>query len=166
MKKDDRRSCDWVDTATKLMRYRNQAWHAKKYLLMPNSMNPCSVYYFEMTQYDNQIDAIAKSVIPSVHCWWFIPKKVESLILFLEAASHLYNRVCPSVRRSVRWPVRPSVGPSTGHPFVKNKGNQYFWANSWQRKYTRLNRCIMSIFIRRSILASVCQSINQSVKLL
>ena len=35
---------------------------------------------------------------------------------FLDASSHLYMRVCtsvrPSVGRSVRWSVRPSVGPS------------------------------------------------------
>ena len=41
---------------------------------------------------------------------------------FLDASSHLYNRVCPSVRRLV------------GQAFVKNKEIQYFWANSWQRK--------------------------------
>ena len=46
--------------------------------------------------------------------------------LFLDASSHLYKRVCPSVRpsvgpsvgpsvrRSVRPSVRPSVGPSVG----------------------------------------------------
>ena len=31
---------------------------------------------------------------------------------FLDASSHLYKRVCPSVRRSVRPSVRRSVGPS------------------------------------------------------
>ena len=37
---------------------------------------------------------------------------------FLDASSHLSNRICPSVRRS--------VDPSVRHAFVKNKGNQYF----------------------------------------
>ena len=32
--------------------------------------------------------------------------------LFLDATSHLYKRVCPSVRPSVRWSVRRSVTPS------------------------------------------------------
>ena len=36
---------------------------------------------------------------------------VESLS-FLDAPSHLYKRVCPSVGPSVRPWVRPSVGPS------------------------------------------------------
>ena len=31
---------------------------------------------------------------------------------FLDASSHLYKRVCPSVRPSVRRSVRPSVTPS------------------------------------------------------
>ena len=39
-----------------------------------------------------------------------------SYISFLDASSHLYNRVCPSVGRS----VRPSVRRSAGHAFVKN----------------------------------------------
>ena len=42
-------------------------------------------------------------------------KRVE-LISFLDASSHLYNWVCPSVGPS----VRRSVGPSVGDAFVKN----------------------------------------------
>ena len=34
--------------------------------------------------------------------------------VFLDAFSHLYKRVCPSVRRSVRPSVRRSVRPSVG----------------------------------------------------
>ena len=34
---------------------------------------------------------------------------------FLDAFSHLYKRVCPSVGRSVRPSVRPSVGRSVTH---------------------------------------------------
>ena len=33
---------------------------------------------------------------------------------FLDASTHLYKRVCPSVRWSVRPLIRPSVGPSVG----------------------------------------------------
>jgi len=32
-----------------------------------------------------------------------------TLTLFLDASSHLYNRVCPSVGRSVGWSVGRSV---------------------------------------------------------
>ena len=39
-----------------------------------------------------------------------LEKVVSSL--FLDAFSHLYMRVCPSVRPSVRPSVGPSVGPS------------------------------------------------------
>ena len=39
--------------------------------------------------------------------------------MFLDAFSHLYKRVCPSVRRSVRRSVRPSVRPSVGHTRVE-----------------------------------------------
>ena len=42
---------------------------------------------------------------------WLILKKLES-ITFLDASSHLYIRVCPSVRPSVGPSVRPSVRPS------------------------------------------------------
>ena len=38
------------------------------------------------------------------------------LFIFLDASSHLYMRVCPSVRRS----FCPLVGPSIGDAFVKN----------------------------------------------
>ena len=31
--------------------------------------------------------------------------------VFLDASSHLYKRVCPSVHRSVRPSVGPSIGP-------------------------------------------------------
>ena len=51
---------------------------------------------------------------------------------FLDASSHLYERVCPSVR------------PSVGHAFVKNKGNQYFRENKCQRRFTKLTRFIIA----------------------
>ena len=35
-----------------------------------------------------------------------------NLHVFLDASTHLYKRLCPSVRRSVRRSVRGSVGPS------------------------------------------------------
>ena len=40
-------------------------------------------------------------------------------LLFLDASSHLYKRVCPSVGPSVGPLVRPSVRWSVGHAFVK-----------------------------------------------
>ena len=55
---------------------------------------------------------------------------VRNHYLFLDASTHLYKRLCPSVRRSVgpsvRRSVRPSVDPSVRHAFIKNKGNQHF----------------------------------------
>ena len=44
----------------------------------------------------------------------------QTVILFLDASSHLYKRVCPSVGPSVRPSVRRSVGPYVCHAFVKN----------------------------------------------
>ena len=63
--------------------------------------------------------------------------------------------------------VGPSIGLSVCRlvTLLSKTREKIFWANSWQRKYTRLTRGIMSIFIRRSILPSVCQSIDQSVRL-
>ena len=43
--------------------------------------------------------------------------------LFLDASSHLYKRVCPSVGRSIGPSVRPSVRPSVGLPFFLDRGN-------------------------------------------
>merc|ERR1712055_489551 len=37
-------------------------------------------------------------------------------------STHLYKRLCPSVRPSVRWSVRGSVG----HAFLKYRGNEDF----------------------------------------
>ena len=65
---------------------------------------------------------------------------VGKITQFLDASSHLYKRVCPSVRRS----VRPSVRPSVGHAFVKNKGNQHFWAKYCHRRYIRPSLCIFT----------------------
>ena len=48
--------------------------------------------------------------------WWLSSRFLQFLLFFsfsfLDAPSHLYKRLCPSVRRSVRRSVRPSVGPS------------------------------------------------------
>ena len=40
---------------------------------------------------------------------------------FLDASSHLYNRVCPSIRPSVRPLVRPSVRPSVRRSRIRKK---------------------------------------------
>ena len=43
---------------------------------------------------------------------------------FLDASTHLYKRLCPSVRPSVGPSVGPSVRPSVGHAFLKYRGNR------------------------------------------
>ena len=58
--------------------------------------------------------------------------RVEQLVSFIDASSHLYKRACSSVRRSV------------GDAFVKNKGNQYFRANKCQKRFSKLTRCIIA----------------------
>ena len=40
---------------------------------------------------------------------------------FLDAFTHLYKRVCPSIRPSVRWSVRRSVGPSVTRFFLMSR---------------------------------------------
>ncbi len=48
--------------------------------------------------------------------------------LFLDASSHLYMRVCPSVRPSVGRSVRPSVRPLVGRSrFRQKRENRWFW---------------------------------------
>ena len=95
-------------------------------------------------------NSVCPSVFPLIRpfvclkCMEFYP------VQFLDASSHLYKRVCPSVGPSVRW----SVGLSVRHAFVKNKGNENFWANKCQGRFTRLTRCISP---------SVCQTITPSV---
>merc|ERR1711989_302694 len=57
------------------------------------------------------------------------PESLCNFDFFLDASSHLYKRVCPSVRSSVHPSVRPSVGPSVrravtpfqNEPFVRKK---------------------------------------------
>ena len=49
--------------------------------------------------------------------------------LFLDASSHLYKRVCPS--------VGPSVGPSVCHAFVKNAWNWEFYVQKWSWRHTK-----------------------------
>ena len=46
-------------------------------------------------------------------------KKHFKTLRFLDASSHLYKRVCPSVRWSVRPSVRPLVRPLVRNAFVK-----------------------------------------------
>merc|ERR1711951_309795 len=59
------------------------------------------------------------------------------ILIFLDASSHLYKRVCPSVGPSVRPSVRRSVRWLVGDAFVKNKENHYFRANHCSKRYTR-----------------------------
>ena len=55
--------------------------------------------------------------------------------LFLDASSHLYKRVCPSVRRSVRPSVRRSVRPSV-RPSVRRSVRNPFFPNSRKRLFS------------------------------
>ena len=50
---------------------------------------------------------------------FFFPPRSRSCEHFLDAFSHLYKRVCPSIRRSVRPSIRRSVGPSVHHTRVE-----------------------------------------------
>ena len=77
----------------------------------------------------------------------------------LDASSHLYMRVCPSVGPSVRPSVRPSVGRSVTLS-SKNKGNQQFRAKYCHRRYIRPSWCI---FATLQDGPSVFQSIDLSV---
>ena len=52
-------------------------------------------------------------------CAWNVQERISGLRNFLDASSHLYKRVCPSVGPSVDLSVRPSVC----HAFVKNALN-------------------------------------------
>ena len=47
------------------------------------------------------------------------------LDVFLDASTHLYKRVCPSVHRSVRWSVRGSV-----MRFFRSRKNDWKWSES------------------------------------
>ena len=56
-------------------------------------------------------------VIFSIPWIFFSPSISFLLCLFLDASTNLYNRVCPSVRLSVRPSICPSVGPSVRNAF-------------------------------------------------
>ena len=71
-------------------------------------------------------------------CWFFIWKHIWIIrfreMLFLDATSHLYKMVCPSVHwsicRLVRQSVRRLVRLSVHHAFVKNWENYTFLHDS------------------------------------
>ena len=67
----------------------------------------------------------------SSHLYYLRPR--PWVTVFLDASSHLYKRVCPSVRRS----VRPSVGPSVCHAFLKNAWNWEFYVQKWSRRHSK-----------------------------
>ena len=86
---------------------------------------------------------LADALLRDSSCTWLIlipTASANRLQLFLDASSHLYNRVYLSVGPS----VGPSVRPSVRDTFVKNKRNQYFRANKRQRRFTKLTRCIIA----------------------
>ena len=69
-------------------------------------------------------------------------KKVSS---FLDAFSHLYKRVCPSVRRSIHLSIRPSIY----HTKVETKQKCRFWPKLLSvRTRTHLMPCIRPCFSR------------------
>ena len=71
---------------------------------------------------------LKKRLIISQSGTFEINPTVDYMSNFLDASSHLYKSVCPSVGRSVGRSVGPSVGPSVGlsvgpsvcNAFVKN----------------------------------------------
>ena len=78
-------------------------------------------------------------------------EETRTAFTFLGATKHLYKRVCPSVRRSVR------------QAFVKNKGNQSLRPHKCQTKFTRLTRRILAalkdaLYVSQSVSPSVCWS--------
>ena len=78
----------------------------------------------------------------------------------LDAFSHFYNRVCPSVGPSVGLSVRPSVGDA----FFKNNQNQCFF-NNWnpgKAKKTQIISLDASLHLYKRVSLSVGQSVCQS----
>ena len=64
--------------------------------------------------------------------------------LFLDASSHLYKRVCPSVGWSVGPSVRQSVGPSVDHAFVKIAENGVMQDEDASYVIKGLVRCVLT----------------------
>ena len=64
-----------------------------------------------------------------------VPSKIKTFFFFLDAFSHLYKRVCPS--------VRPSVGPSVG-PSVRPSHTSWIsekWADFEQNSVRNMRLC-------------------------
>ena len=61
-------------------------------------------------------------------------------VKFSDALLHPYKSVCLSVRLL----VRPSVCLSVCDAFIQIKSNQYFLANEWKRRHTKLTMCILT----------------------
>ena len=59
---------------------------------------------------------------------------VVSFVSFLDASTHLYKRVCPSVGWSIGWSVHRSIGPSISNLFFlvgRNKDSKRLMPCVW-----------------------------------
>ena len=92
--------------------------------------------------------------------WMFQKTDPISHSLFLDASSHLYKRVCPSVGPSVGPSVRPSVRPWR---FRQNQRKSIFLSKKVTEEVCKAHFMHPEISIRRSISPLVCQSIDLSV---
>ena len=87
--------------------------------------------------------------------WLFARIGIEFQSISLLFQEHFQTRP----RLSIKGSVRPSVRDA----FVKIKGNQYFGANRWQRRNTRLTICILaSKVVYRSVSLSIHRSVRHS----
>ena len=92
--------------------YSHNSTAGRNFFLLPSNISSC---FFLSASFSFSL--IPPSFLPSTFSFYlifFLPLfHPSSLSLFLDAPSHLYMRVCPSVRPS----VGPSVGPSVPRYF-------------------------------------------------
>ena len=89
----------------------------KKQLAPKNPKNSITSFSFRNKHSNITMNNVEKKV------GWLEEKWERNSSPFLDAFSHLYKRVCPSVRQS----VGPSVGPSVSHTRVEVAEWRCFW---------------------------------------
>ena len=90
--------------------------------------------------------------------------KKEVKMLFLDASSHLYKRVCPSVRWSISHSVRPSVPRFF---FVHFIDSGYLWVTLGDFENASIGRLSAlldaSSHLYKRVCPSICWSVHPSV---
>ena len=92
-------------------------------------------------------------------CWQTLPLTFAISLIF-SREPRLYKRVCPSVRRSVRWSVRRSVGPYEMLLWKMPEIENFKYRNDLNSIEWMDNLKTASWHLYKRVCLSVCQSVR------